>query len=199
MTEALITTLAKIGALRVASRTSAMQYKGVHRPLCEIAQELHVDGIIEGAVLRDGDRVRISAQLLDARTDTHLWAENYDRDIRDVLALQSEVAQAIAREIRVTLTPVDQARFAEARPVEPEAYEAYLKGRYHLNRRSPQAFPRAVQCFRNAMAKDPTYAAAYAGLADCQSVLGWWEISHPTRAAVWRRAWHCKHWKKIQP
>jgi adenylate cyclase len=179
MTEALITTLAKIGALRIVSRTSAMRYKGVQRPLREIAQELRVDGIIEGAVLRSGDRVRISAQLLDAHTDTHLWAESYDRDLRDVLALQSEVAQAIAREIRVKLTPVDQARFAEVRPVEPEAYEAYLKGRYHLNRRSTQAFPKAIQCFQHAMAKDSTYAAAYAGLADCLSVLGWWNFVSP--------------------
>ena len=99
LTEALITTLARIGELRVVSRTSAMQYKGVHRPLCDIAQELRVDGIIEGTVLRAGQRVRISTQLLDARTDTHLWAENYDRDLRDILALHSEVAQAIAQQV----------------------------------------------------------------------------------------------------
>jgi TolB-like protein/Tfp pilus assembly protein PilF len=173
MTEALINSLAKIGALRVVSRTTAMHYKGVHRPLRELAQELHVDGIVEGTVQRSGERLRISAQLLHAPTDTHLWAESYDRDLRDVLALQSEVAQAIAREIRIKLTPVDQARFAEARPVDPEAYEAYLKGRYHWNRRSGEGLKKALQYFQQAVAKDPNYAAAYLGLADCLSVLGW--------------------------
>ncbi len=117
-----------------------MHYKGVHRPLRELAQELHVDGIVEGTVQRSGERLRISAQLLHATTDTHLWAESYDRDLRDVLALQSEVAQAIAREIRIKLTPVDQARFAEVRPVDPEAHEHYLKGRYHWNRRSGEGW-----------------------------------------------------------
>lgn len=173
MTEALINSLAKIGALRVVSRTTAMHYKGVHRPLRELAQELHVDGIVEGTVQRSGERLRISAQLLHAPTDTHLWAESYDRDLRDVLALQSEVAQAIAREIRIKLTPVDQARFAEARPVDPEAYEAYLKGRYHWNRRSGEGLKKGLQYFQQAVAKDPNYAAAYLGLADCLSVLGW--------------------------
>jgi len=173
MTEALINCLAKIGALRVVSRTTAMHYKGVHRPLRELAQELHVDGIVEGTVQRSGERLRISAQLLHAPTDTHLWAESYDRDLRDVLALQSEVAQAIAKEIRIKLTPVDQARLAEARPVDPEAYEAYLKGRYHWNRRSGEGLKKGLQYFQQAVAKDPNYAAAYLGLADCLSVLGW--------------------------
>jgi TolB-like protein len=174
MTEALITNLAKIGALRVISRTSAMQYRGTHRPLREIAKELQVDGVIEGTVLRSGDRVRVSAQLIDAHADTHLWAESYDRDLRDVLALQSEVARAIAREIRVKLTAVDQARFADARPVEPKAYEAYLKGRYYWNRRSGDGFEKAVQHFQQAIAKDATCALAHAGLADCHSLLGAW-------------------------
>src|SRR5437868_5096718 len=135
LTEALITTLAKIGELRVVSRTSAMLYKGVRKPLREIARELEVDAIVEGTVLRAGRRVRITAQLIDAPKEMHLWAESYERDLRDVLALQAEVAQAIAREIRVKLTPVDQARFAEVRAVDPDAYEAYLRGRYHWNRR----------------------------------------------------------------
>ncbi len=114
LTEALITTLAKIGELRVVSRTSAMQYKGVHKPLREIARELEVDAIVEGSVLRAGRRVRITAQLIDVAKESHLWAESYERDLRDVLALQSELARAIAREIRIKLTPVDQARFADA-------------------------------------------------------------------------------------
>jgi len=175
MTEALITSLAKIGALRVTSRTSVMQYKGAHRPLREIAQELRVDGIIEGTVLRSGDRVRISAQLLDARTDTHLWAESYDRDLRDILALYSEVAQAIAREIQVRLTPHDHAHFARIHPVNPEAYNAYLKGRYYLSQR-PLRMVDAVKCFEEAIAIDPTYATAYAGLSGCLSSLGAWGI-----------------------
>src|SRR5207245_2446105 len=146
LTEALITTLAKIGELRVVSRTSAMLYKGVRKPLREIARELEVDAIVEGTVLRAGRRVRVTAQLIDAPKEMHLWAESYERDLRDVLALQAEVAQAIAREIRVKLTPVDQARFAEVRAVDPDAYEAYLRGRYHWNRR-PSEFAKAIQCF----------------------------------------------------
>jgi TolB-like protein/Tfp pilus assembly protein PilF len=175
LTEALITTLAKIGELRVVSRTSAMQYKGVRRPLREIAQELRVDGIIEGTVLRAGQRVRISTQLVDARTDTHLWAENYDRDLRDILALHSEVAHAIAQQVQVKLTPYDHAHLAHPRPVDPGAYEAYLKGRYYWNRR-PAKFPEAIKCFEQAIAKDPSYAVAYAGLADCLSSLSGWGL-----------------------
>jgi TolB-like protein/Tfp pilus assembly protein PilF len=179
LTEALITTLAKIGELRVVSRTSAMQYQGVRKPLPEIARELGVDAIVEGTVLRAGDRVRITAQLIDALRETHLWAESYERDLRDVLALQSEVAQAIAREVQVKLTPQERAQFAQAYPVDPEAYEAYLKGRYHWNRRSGQGFPKAVQYFQQAIEKDPTYAAAYSGLADCLSLLGVWGVVAP--------------------
>ena len=172
LTEALITNLAKIGALRVVSRTSAMQYKGVRKSLRDIARELQVDGVVEGTVQRSGERLRISAQLLHAPTDTHLWAESYDRDLRDVLALQAELAQAIAREVQVKLTPQERAHFAEVHPVNPEAYEAYLKGRYHWNRRSREGFGKAHEYFQQAIAKDSTYAVAYAGLADCFSVLG---------------------------
>ena len=179
MTEALITSLAKIGPLRVVSRTTVMRYKGVHRPLPEIARELGVDAVVEGTVQRSGKRLRISAQLLHAPTDTHLWAESYDRDLRDVLALQSELARAIANEIQVKLTPLDHARFGEAHPINPEAYEAYLKGRYHWNRRSGEGFGKAVQYFQQAIAKDPTYAVAYAGLADCLSLLGAWGVVAP--------------------
>ena len=175
MTEALITSLAKIGALHVTSRTSVMQYKGAHRPLREIAQELRVDGIIEGTVVRSGDRVRISAQLVDAKTDTQLWAESYDRDLRDILALHSEVAQAIAREVQVKLTPHDHAHFARVHRVNPQAYDAYLKGRYYWSQR-PLRMAEAVKCFEEAIAIDSTYATAYAGLADCLCSLGAWGI-----------------------
>jgi TolB-like protein/Flp pilus assembly protein TadD len=174
LTEALITTLAKIGELRVVSRTSAMQYKGIHKPLSEIARQLEVEAIVAGTVLRVGRKVRITAQLIDATNERHLWAESYERDLRNVLALQSEVVQAIAREIRVKLTPLDQARFAAAGPVEPDAYEAYLKGRYYWNRRSKDGVGKAIQSFQEAVEKDASYAAAYAGLADCLSVLSAW-------------------------
>jgi TolB-like protein/Tfp pilus assembly protein PilF len=179
LTEALITTLAKIGELRVVSRTSAMQYKGARKPLPEIARELGVDAIVEGTVLRAGDRVRITAQLIEAPKETHLWAESYERNLRDVLALQSEVALAIAREIQVRLTAQEQAHFAQTHPVDPEAYAAYLKGRYHWNRRSGEGYGKAIECFQQAIAKDPTYAGAYSGLADCLSLLGMWSMVAP--------------------
>jgi TolB-like protein/Tfp pilus assembly protein PilF len=179
MTEALITNLAKIGALRVISRTSAMRYKRTDKTLPQIARELNVDAVVEGTVQRFGKRLCISAQLIQASTDMHLWAESYERDLRNVLALQSEVAQAIAREVQAKLTPLDCARFGEAHPVDPEAYEAYLKGRYHWNRRSPEGLEKAVQSFQQAIARDPSYAAAHAGLADCLSILGFWGLVPP--------------------
>jgi TolB-like protein/Tfp pilus assembly protein PilF len=179
LTEALITTLAKIGELRVISRTSAMLYKGVRKPLREIASELEVDAVVEGTVLRVGHRVRITAQLIDPLKESHLWAESYERHLRDVLDLQSELARAIAREVQVKLTPQEQAQFAESHPVNPEAYEAYLKGRYHWNRRSREGLPKGVQYFQEAIAKDPAYAAAYAGLADCLSALSTYNFVAP--------------------
>jgi len=179
LTEALITALAKIRELRVVSRTSAMLYKGVRKSLREIARELEVDAIVEGTVLRADDRIRITAQLIDASKETHLWAESYERDLRNVLALQSELAQAIAQEVRVKLTPQERAHLAQTRAVDPEAYEAYLKGRYHWNRRSRDGLGKATQHFQQAIASDPTYAAAYAGLADCVSILGWWGFVSP--------------------
>jgi len=179
LTEELITTLAKIGELRVVSRTSVMLYKGVRKPLSEIARELGVDAIVEGTVLRSGHRVRITAQLIDAAEESHLWAESYERDLRDVLTLQSELAQAIAREVQVRLTPQEQTHLAQVHPVDPEAYESYLKGRYYWNRRSVPGLAKAVQYFRRAIEKDPTYAAAYSGLADCLSVLGLYGVISP--------------------
>jgi TolB-like protein/Flp pilus assembly protein TadD len=179
ITEALINTLAKIGALRVVSRTSVMQYKGVRKSLPEIARELNVDGIIEGTVQRTGARLRVSAQLLDASTDTHIWAESYDSELRDVLALQSELAQAIAQEIQIRLTPREQAHIAHVGAIDPHAYEAYLKGRYFWNRRAKEGFQKAAQHFQEAISKDPGFAAAYAGLADCLSGLSLWGFLSP--------------------
>lgn len=173
MTDSLTSNLAKIGALRVVSRTTAMRYKKTDKTLPQIARELNVDAVVEGTVQRSGDRVHISAKLLDASTDTHLWAESYDRVLTEVLALQTEVARAIANEIQVKLTPVDQARFPEARPVVPEAYEAYLKGLYHWNKVNREDLKEGIHWFQQAIAKDPRYSAAHLGLADCLSVLSW--------------------------
>src|SRR4029077_5277092 len=142
----------------------AMQYKGIHKPVREIARELDVDTVVEGTVLRVGPRVRITAQLIDAGKESHLWAESYERDLRDVLSLQSEIAQSIAREIQIKLTPQERAQLSEARPVDPDAYEAYLKGRYYWNKRSPVASKKCGEYLQQAVEKDPTYVAAYSGL-----------------------------------
>lgn len=179
LTEALITSLAKIRALRVISRTTAMQYKKPNRSLPDIARDLHVDGIVEGTVLRSGDRVRICAQLIDARTDSHVWAESYDRDLRDILAVHSELARSIAEQIQITLTPGEQRQLGCGRPVHPEAYEAYLKGRHHWNRRSADDLKKAMEYFQRAIEKEPNYAPAHVGLADCAGVAGFWSFAAP--------------------
>ncbi len=172
MTEALITDLGKIRALRVISRTSAMRYKGTKKASPEIARELNVDALVEGSILRVGDRVRITTQLIHAATDRPLWSERYDRDLKDVLALQSEVARSIAQEIKIALTPQEQARFAEARPVDPEAHQLYLKGLYYANKRTPQGLQKALDYLQQCIDKDPTHAAAYAQIADAHFFLG---------------------------
>jgi TolB-like protein len=171
MTEALISDLARIGALRVVSRRSAMRFKGARQSLPEIARELGVDAIVEGSVLRAGDRVRITAELIEASSDRHLWAERYERDMRDVLAIQSEVAQAIAREVQVKLTQQEEAQLARARPVDPEAHEAYLKGRHHWNLRTAESLQLAIEYFQRAIGRDPSDAPAHSGLADCYNIL----------------------------
>ncbi|MCI0692011.1 protein kinase [candidate division KSB1 bacterium] len=179
MTEALITDLAQISALRVISRTSVMQYKEVKKPLPEIARELNVDAVVEGSVLHSGEHVRITAQLIEAETDRHLWAESYERDLRNVLALQKEVAQAIAREIKVKLTPHERARLASTREATPEVYHMYLKGRYYWSKRTQEELKKAIRHFQNALDEDPAFAPAYAGLADCYSQLGTVVIGQP--------------------
>jgi TolB-like protein/Flp pilus assembly protein TadD len=185
LTEALITSLAKIAALRVVSRTTIMKYKGVRsKSIPEIAQELGADRIVEGTVLRSGDRLRISVQLIDASTDTHLWAETYERALQDVLTLQAEVARAIAEEIRVKLTPEEQAQLRRTRRVNAEAYELYLKGRYHWNKRNLPGLTKGAEYFQQAIDRDPTYAAAYAGLADTASRLGFWTDAPPEEACA---------------
>jgi TolB-like protein/DNA-binding winged helix-turn-helix (wHTH) protein/Tfp pilus assembly protein PilF len=166
MTDELTSDLATIGALSVVSRTTAMHYKGTAKPVPEIARELNADGVIEGSVLRSGDRVRITAQLIDAHTDRHLWSQSYERDLKEVLALQDEVALAIAGQVRAKLTPREHAQLAGRRPVDPVAYDAYLRGRYYWSKRTDTSLRKAADEFRLAMARDSEYAPAYAGLAD---------------------------------
>lgn len=172
MTEELISRLARIGALRVISRTSVMRYKDTKETLPEIARELNVDAILEGSVLRSGNRVRISAQLIRARSDEHLWAESYERDLRDVLALQSDVAKSVANSIRIEVTPREAGRLDSSRAVNGETYQLYLKGRYYWNKRNPDALNKSLEYFEQAIGKDPDYAPAYAGLADAYRLLG---------------------------
>jgi serine/threonine-protein kinase len=189
MTDALIAELAKIGAIKVISRTSVMQYKRVKRPLREIAGELDVDGIVEGTVLRAGDRVRITVQLINADTDAHLWANSYEDELQDVLRIQREAAQTIAREIKITLTAEEQELLAAVNPVNHEAYETYLKGHFFANQYTPQGIRKGVEYFNQAIELDPTYAPAHAGLADAYSRMGTL-MSHPTREAFSRAKQH---------
>jgi TolB-like protein/DNA-binding winged helix-turn-helix (wHTH) protein/tetratricopeptide (TPR) repeat protein len=175
MTDALITRLAQISTLRVISRTSVMTYKNVHRPLAEIARDLNVDAVIEGSVARAGERIRVTAQLIDARNDKRLWSGSYDEDIRDTLVLQSRVTRAIAGNIRATLNPQERLTLAKSRTVDPDAYEAYLKGRYFWNKRTGEGLRTAIDYFRRAITIDPSYAEAYAGLADSYAVAGDWK------------------------
>jgi TolB-like protein/DNA-binding winged helix-turn-helix (wHTH) protein/Flp pilus assembly protein TadD len=177
MTDQLITDLAQISALRVISRTSAMTYKGAHKPLPEIAQELNVDAVVEGTVLRSGEQVRITAQLIQASADTHLWADSYEGNLRDTLVLQEKVAHAIADRIRIELTPGEQAGLKRSRVVDPDAYEDYLKGRYFWNKRTGDGLKKAIDYFKQAIAKDPNYAPAYSGLADSYALAGDWQYA----------------------
>ena len=182
LTEAIATTLSKISALRVLSRTTAVFYKRAQKTLPDIARELGVDGVIEGSVLRSEGRVRISAQLLHAPTDTHLWAESYDRDMRDILTLQAEVASAIAKEVRVKVTPHEQMQLTRTRVVDPEAYDAYLRGCHFWDKRTPDAMRMAIGLFEQAITRDPSFSAAHAGRAECTGALGWWGYVPPAEA-----------------
>ena len=175
MTDELITELGKIAALRVISRTSAMAYKRTRKPLAEIARELNVEAVVEGSVVRSGDYVRISAQLIEAPADRQLWAESFEGDLRDTLALQRSVARTIAGQIRGALDGQKQAALDKSKAVNPEAYEAYLKGRYFWNKRSGDGLRKAIAYFSHAIKADPNYAEAYSGLADAYALSGDWE------------------------
>jgi TolB-like protein/Flp pilus assembly protein TadD len=188
MTEALIAGLAQIRALRVISRTSAMQYKGAKQPLPEIARALNVDAVVEGGVLRSGERVRVTANLIEAATDRHLWSRTYERDVGDVLGLQGAVARAIADEIRVEITPREQRRLATGRTVDPRAYEAYVRGRYYWNKRTPPELRKGIEFFQQAIEADPTYAEAHAGLADSYNILADMSSMRPSEGFAIARA-----------
>ncbi len=175
MTDELTARLAQISTLRVISRTSAMTYKNVRKPLAEIARDLSVDAVVEGNVSRSGDRVRITAELIDAHNDKHIWSDSYDEDIRDTLLLQSRVSRAIARQIRAIVNPQEQLSLAKSKTVDPDAYEAYLKGRYFWNKRTGEGLKTAIGYFNRAITIDPGYAEAYSGLADAYAIAGDWK------------------------
>ena len=188
MTDELITDLAQISALRVISRTSAMVYKGARKPLPQIAHELNVDAVVEGTVLRSGDQVRITAQLIEASTDKNLWSQSYEGELRDTLAVQNRVARAIADEIRINLTPQEQAALKTVEVVNPEAYESYLKGRYFWNKRTANELRVALAYFNQAIEQDPKYARSYSGLADTYALLGDWQYAAMTPKEAFPKA-----------
>ena len=172
ITEALTTDLAQISALRVISRTSSEHFKGSRETLPEIARQLNVEAVVEGSVTRSENRVRITAQLIEAQSDRHLWAKTYDRDFQDILRLQDEVARDIAAEIRISVTPQEQARLTLEQKTNPSAYEAYLRGRYLWSQRNAESIDKAASYFQQAAREDPAFALAYSGLSDCYWV-GW--------------------------
>ncbi len=173
MTEALVSRLSGIHDLRVISRTSSMRLKNSDLSVPEIAKALQVDVVVEGSVIREGNRIRVTAQLIRGTTDEHFWSETYDREVPDVLALQSDVAQAIARKVEVTVTGKEEQRLTGSHAVSPEAYESYLKGRFALaNNNSKAEIQKSIRYFEEAITKDPGFAPAYAGLAQAHTVLG---------------------------
>jgi len=188
MTDELISDLGQIRALRVISRTSVMAYKRARKPLPEIARELGVDAVVEGTVLRSGDQVRITAQLIEAATDKHLWSRSYEGQLRDTLALQNQVAQAIADQIRINLNSQERAALKSVRVVNPQAYESYLKGRYFWNKRTADSLKVALAYFNQAIDEDPRYAQSYSGLADTYALLGDWQYAVMTPKEALPRA-----------
>ena len=176
LTDELITRLASLPGLKVISRTSSMQYKDSKKPLPQIAKELNVDAIVEGSVLRSGGRVRITAEFIHAKDDHHIWAQSYERDQRDIFAVQSEVTSAIAESIQLKIAPATQQRLATARSIDPQAHEDYLRGKHYWSKRSPEDFNRAIDYYQRAIARQPDYAAAYAGLANTYALMGGYSL-----------------------
>ncbi|MBV9433972.1 MAG: tetratricopeptide repeat protein [Hyphomicrobiales bacterium] len=175
MTDELIMSLGQISALRVISRTSVMSYKLVRKPLPEIARELAVEAVVEGTVMRSGTRIRIAAHLIEAPADKRIWTKSYEEDFRDTINLQHRVARHIAEQVRATLSRREQAHLESGKAIEPTAYEAYLRGRYFWNKRTEDGLRKAIACFNEAIEADPTYAQAYAGLADSYALSGDWQ------------------------
>jgi TolB-like protein/Tfp pilus assembly protein PilF len=186
LTETLIAELAQVHGLRVISRTSAMHYKGARKPIPQIARELNVEAAVEGSVACSGDRVRITARLVDARRDATLWSRAYEYHVRDVLAWQSEVAAAITAEIQASVTQAPRA--ARPRPVDTESYRNYLRGRFSWNMRTEEGVTKALDYFRAAIAGDPGYALAYTGIADAYAMLGDWEIAAASSKDMFARS-----------
>ena len=188
VTEQLVTNLGKINGLHVISRTSSMAYKGASKPLPEIARELNVDAVVEGSVARDGSRLKLTAGLVDARSEARLWQDSFDRDIGDALVLQSEIAEQIARKIAIEINPEERARLQSSKRIDPEAFDAYVRGRYYLNKRTKEDYDRAIAAFTRALDVDPAYAAAYAGLADTYGFMGYQNLLQPGEAFPKARA-----------
>ena len=184
LTEEMIAQIGKLNRerLKVVARSSVAKYKGSTLAAREIGKELNADYLVQGSVRRSSDRVRITVQLVQARDQTDIWTESYDRELKDVLAVQDSVVRSIASEIHIALTEEQEKRFASARQINPEAYEAYLKGRYYWNKRTGESMLKAEQYFEQAIDKDPTYAAAYSGLADCNSGMTWHGFKSPAEA-----------------
>ena len=184
LTEEMIAQLGKLNPerLTVIARGSVAKYKGSSLSANQIGRELHADYLVQGSVRRASDRVRITVQLIQVRDQTDLWAESYDRELKDILVLQDSVSRTIANQIHITLTPGQQTRLPSSRKLDPEAYEAYLKGRYYWNKRTAEGMQKAVIYFQQAIDKDPSYGAAYSGLADSNSGLAWHGFTSPADA-----------------
>ncbi|HSB19478.1 MAG TPA: tetratricopeptide repeat protein [Anaeromyxobacteraceae bacterium] len=188
VTEGLVANLGRIRALRVISRTSAMQYKGTQKTVPQIASELRVEGVVEGSVMRAGDRFRVTAQLIDARTDGHLWAETFECDAREVLDLQAAIARAIADRLRVEVRPEERSALAVAPPVQPEAWRAYARGRHFWNQRTSEGIAESIRHFERAVALDPGYARAHAGLSDAYALAAEYRVLPPATSFPRARA-----------
>ena len=188
MTDAIIDQLARVRGLTVISRTSTMQYKRAHKPLPQIARELGVDTVVEGTVLRSGNRIRVSAQLIDASTDKHLLSRTFEKDLEDVLQLQQDVASAVAQQITSSLTAKDAGRLSHPAPVDPAAYQAFTLGRFYWFKRTPDAFKKGIEYFQEAIAREPNYALPYVGLADSYFGLEYLEIVPPLQFKAQERS-----------
>ena len=174
--EAILNYLSKVGELKVISSTSTKRYRDTELSVKEIARELGVASILEGSVQKTGNKVRITAQLIDARTDAHLWSEIYDKDISDIFAIQSEVAQNVAKELKATLTSVEKEQINKYQTENPEAYNLYLQGLFQIKKRTNEGYKKSIEYFEKAVTLDPDYALAYAGLADTYFLLSWYDL-----------------------